>query len=108
MTGRGGGALAITDTGRDALGVWEALPTGPGLIAWWFEILGKAERAILEVLIQEWPASVPVARIAEAAGYSASSGGFRNSLSRLRTLGLAAGRGELVVCDSLGRYDLNG
>ncbi len=39
--------------------------------------------------------------IAEATGYSATSGGFRNSLSRLRSLQLAAGRGELTVADTL-------
>jgi len=38
--------------------------------------------------------------IAEAAGYSATSG-FRNSLSRPRSLQLAAGRGELAVADTL-------
>lgn len=103
MTGRGNEPLTITDAGRQALGVWAALPTGRALVEWWYEELGKAERAILEVLIQAWPAPVPTHTIADAAGYSASSGGFRNALSRLRTLGLASGRGELVACDKLGR-----
>ena len=34
-------------------------------------------------------------------GYSATSGGFRNALSRLRSLQLATGRRALVVNDTL-------
>ena len=34
---------------------------------------------------------VPIEEIAEHTGYSATSGGFRNSLSRLRSFGLAHG-----------------
>jgi hypothetical protein len=98
----GRGEVTATEAGLEALGDWEPLPSGRNLIDWWGGQLGKAERAILEVLVAEWPRSVPVADIAERTGYSASSGGFRNSLSRLRTLQLASGRGELVAADELG------
>lgn len=98
----GRGDIDITPEGLRVLGHYEPLPTGPALIEWWKrEQLGKAESAILDVLVEHWPAAVPVGSIAEATGYSASSGGFRNSLSRLRSLQLAAGRGELAVDDTL-------
>lgn len=98
----GRGDITITDAGLAALGDYDPLPTGVELREWWKDKhLGKAERAILDVLADAWPDEVPVDRIAEAAGYSASSGGFRNSLSRLRSLELAAGRGALVISDSL-------
>ena len=61
----------------------------------------KAERNILDVLVSRWLAAVPVDQIAAEAGYSATSGGFRNAMSRLRSLQLASGRGELVINDAL-------
>jgi len=67
------------------------------------------ERVILDVLVDHWPAAVPVETIAAAIGYSLTSGGFRNALSRIRiriririrTLHIAAGRGELLLNDTL-------
>jgi len=98
----GRGDTDITPEGLRVLGHYEPLPTGPALVEWWKrEQLGKAESAILDVLVEHWPAAVSVDFIAEATGYSATSGGFRNSLSRLRSLQLAAGRGELTVADTL-------
>lgn len=98
----GRGDIDITPEGLRVLGHYEPLPTGPALVEWWKrEQLGKAESAILDVLVEHWPAAVSVDFIAEATGYSATSGGFRNSLSRLRSLQLAAGRGELTVADTL-------
>ncbi len=47
---------------------------------------GKPERVILDVLVDHWPAAVPVETIAAAIGYSPTSGGFRNALIRIRTL----------------------
>jgi hypothetical protein len=86
----------------DALGPYQPLPTGRELIEWWKrEQLGKAERNILDVLVIRWPAAVPVDDIAAETGYSATSGGFRNALSRLRSLQLASGRGELTINDAL-------
>jgi len=70
---------------------------------------GKPERAILDVLVDHWPAAVPVETIAAAIGYSPTSGGSCNALSRIRiriririrTLHIAAGRGELLLNDTL-------
>lgn len=78
------------------------MPSGHDLIDWWKrEQVRKAERAILDVLVGAWPGAVTIEAIAAATGYSATSGGFRNSLSRLRCLQLAGGRGELTVSDTL-------
>jgi hypothetical protein len=98
----GRGEITATPEGLEALGDWEPLPSGRALVDWWKQHhLGKAERAILDVLVDRYPAAVPAQDIAESTGYSAGSGGFRNSLSRLRSLELASGRGELTVNSTL-------
>ncbi|WP_141564230.1 helicase HerA domain-containing protein [Mycolicibacterium palauense] len=94
----GRGDIRITDAGRHALGSWEPLPPpGPGLIAWWAQQLDKAPRLILQYLAINAHRDVPIAEIAEATDYSSAGGGFRNAVSRLRSLGLATGRGELRI-----------
>lgn len=94
----GRGAITITDRGCEALGGWEELPPpGSGRIRWWAEQLDKAPRVILEYLARHPDRAVPIAEIAGATGYSPDGGGFRNALSRLRSLDLAAGRGELRI-----------
>lgn len=98
----GRGDVTITVDGLAALGDYEPLPTGPALIEWWKDKhLGKAERMILDVLVDAYPAPVSTEEIALRTGYSATSGGFRNALSRLRSLELASGRGELVLDSTL-------
>ena len=53
--------------------------------------------------VDYYRAATPIAEIAEATEYSAVGGGFRNALSRLRSLNLASGRGELHInADLLG------
>ena len=47
--------LAITDAEIQALGSWEPLPTGSGLIDYWRSRLGKAERLILETVTDIYP-----------------------------------------------------
>ncbi|MGJ6127321.1 hypothetical protein QN239_32600 [Mycolicibacterium sp. Y3] len=51
---------------------------------------------------------VPIAEIADATGYSSAGGGFRNAVSRLRSLDLAEGRGELRINPGLVSADNNG
>lgn len=85
-----GSAMTATEAGLADLGPVEPLPTGADLRRWWQERhLGKAERLIVDVLAGRPGEQVPVTEIAAATGYSASSGGFRNALSRLRSLRLA-------------------
>lgn len=94
----GRGDIRITDAGRAALGSWEPLPPpGPGLIDWWAQQLDKAPRLILQHLASTPHRDVPIAEIAEATEYSSAGGGFRNAISRLRSLDLATGRGELRI-----------
>lgn len=98
----GRGEVAATAAGLEQLGTYDPLPTGPALLTWWKTAhLGRAERAIVDVLADNRPSAVPIDTIAEQAGYSPTSGGFRNALSRLRSLDLATGRGELQLNPTL-------
>jgi uncharacterized protein len=87
--------LTITEAGIQMLGSWEPLPAGAALIDHWRSRLSKAERLILEALIQTYPDPLSKEEVAAKAGYEASGGGFNNALGRLRTLELVQGRGEL-------------
>jgi uncharacterized protein len=92
--------LTITQPGIEVLGSWEPLPTGHAL-DYWRERLGKAERLIFETLTQSYPDTLSKEEVAAKAGYEANGGGFNNAVSRLRTLELIEGRGELRASDSL-------
>jgi hypothetical protein len=96
-----GDRLEITEAGIQALGSWEPLPTGSGLIDHWRGRLGKAERLILETLTQVYPDALTKEEVAAKAGYEANGGGFNNALGRLRTLELVQGRGQLQASDNL-------
>jgi hypothetical protein len=93
--------LRITAAGLEALGTFEPLPAGAALLDHWNRQLGKAERAVLAVLVPAYPAGVDRAEVAARAGYAADGGGFNNALGRLRTLGLIEGRAELRACPAL-------
>jgi len=82
-----GDPILITDAGRDTIGDdYDALPTGQALVQHWMSALGKAERTVLGILLDAWPAPVSRAELAERSGYSETS--LRNPLGRLRTLDL--------------------
>jgi hypothetical protein len=90
-----GTGIEITEDGRDAIGDVEPLPAGEELRAYWLEQMGSgAPRLILQALIDHYPGSMTRAEIGEATGLSATAGHFSNSLGRLRTLGLAEGKGD--------------
>lgn len=93
--------LAATPAGLEALGPFDPLPHGEALLQHWFRQLSKAERAILQVLVEAYPVSMPKAEVAQLAGYEPNGGGFNNALSRLRTLELISGRGELEASPDL-------
>lgn len=84
--------MRITDAGLAALGLVEPLPTGDELRTYWLQhpSLGKAERTILEALFYN-PKGITAGDLCAVTGYE-FSGGFRNSLSTLRTAGLLVGR----------------
>lgn len=83
-----GNPMQITEAGLSALGHWEPLPTGDGLQQHWLNRSGKCEAAILGVLLKAYPEGMTSEEVAAHTGYAPSSGGFNNSLSKLRTLEL--------------------
>jgi uncharacterized protein len=96
-----GEPIRVTEEGLSALGEWEPLPEGPALIDHWMGQLSKAESAALRALLDAYPAALTKAEIAAQAGYEANGGGFNNALSRLRTLQLIDGRGEMRADETM-------
>ena len=90
LDGPNTGIMQITATGMKA-GNFDALPVGRDLFQYWFnhKRLGVCERKIMEVL--DGSKGGTLEEIASASGY-ATSGGFKNSLSKLRTAGVIVGR----------------
>lgn len=99
----GRGDLTITDAGRAALGPVDDLPTGARLRAHWkaHEAVPLAAGKILDALATNYPEPMSIETLAAATGYEPTGGGFRNAVSRLRSLGLAHGRGALVLDEDL-------
>lgn len=95
-----GGNIRITEQGL-ATGPYESLPTGRALIDYWLSQLGKAERSILRVLIDDYPRASTKEEVAARTGYEPGGGGFNNAISRLRALELIRGRGELKASEDL-------
>ena len=97
-----GDALEITATGGNELGAVDPLPSGKALLEYWMQNAGgKCERLILGELAAVHPRALPKEAVANRTGYQVTSGGFRNALSRLRTLQLIRGRGELAISETL-------
>lgn len=89
---RGGEPIQATDAGIDAIdNDYEPLPTGRDLIDFWRSKLGKAERAILDVLLNAYPDELDREEVAARSGYSATSSSLSNALGRLRSLELVDG-----------------
>ncbi len=93
--------LSITSDGLAAAGDVEPLPTGRALQDHWRARLGKAERAILDTVIDAYPDSLDKATISERSGYSLTSSSFANALGKLRSLQLAEGYADLRAADVL-------
>lgn len=96
-----GNNLDITDSGIVALGGFDPLPTGHALLEHWMRQLGKAECEALRVIAGAWPGVISKEDVASTAGYAPDGGGFNNAISRLRTLELISGRGDLSASDVL-------
>ena len=75
--------------------------SGAALIDHWLGQLGKAERAILTTLVEAYPNAMTKELLGVATDYEPNGGGFNNALSRLRTLELIEGRGEVKASDDL-------
>lgn len=97
----GGQVMAITPEGVAAVGDYDPLPTGADLITLWYGKLGKAERALLGLLVDAHPDPMTYADLAQRSGYSPTSSSFKNALSRLRVLNLAHGTQLMTADDTL-------
>lgn len=91
----------ITSVGLTALGDYDPLPTGAELLQKWLNDLGKCEAAILRALADVYPRGLSRSATADVSGYSETSGGYANALSRLRTLELISGSHELTASPDL-------
>lgn len=99
-----GDRLRITDAGVQALGPVDPLPQGRDLFNHWMGQLDrKAEREILQVLVDAYPHALTADAVAARTEtkYEANGGGFRNALGKLRTLELVEGRGALRASEEL-------
>jgi uncharacterized protein len=96
-----GEPIRITPEGLHALGEWEPLPEGPALVEYWLGQLSKAEASALRALLDAAPGTLSKTEVAERAGYAPDGGGFNNALSRLRTLQLIDGYGQLRADETL-------
>lgn len=94
--------IRITHAGLTALGKYEPLPTGRDLLAYWLGELGDTGASrLLEALARVYPKALSRGAAADLAGLSANSGTFSTYLSKLRTLELVTGSGELRASTEL-------
>jgi hypothetical protein len=90
----GNDRVEITSRGIPLAGPVPKMPRpGQPLVRWWLEhrALGKCERLILDALAHVYPKELRSEELGRATQYEPTAGGFRNSLSRLRTLQLVDG-----------------
>lgn len=97
----GNDPISITADGAATLGPYEPLPTGRALADWWMGRLSGPERKLLGALVDAYPRPLTKDELAERTGYVADGGAFNNPLSRLRSLELAEGRGEIRASEAL-------
>jgi len=93
IEGRGG--LVLTEAGVAAVNEPASPPTGEQLR---LTVLSKLDRPLVRILrpmLEHYPQGLSHAQVSEAAGYSPASGTWATYLSRLRSLELIDGRGEL-------------
>lgn len=90
MVGANTATMQITEQGLDFIaGDYEHLPSGDALVDYWVAKLPEGDGRVLRAFLEH--GEMNIEEVAEAAGYQVS-GGFRNILSRLRTLNLIEGR----------------
>jgi hypothetical protein len=96
MEGANSEVMRITAAG-EARGPFEPLPVGQELQSYWLNhaSFGLCEKKILEKLFEN-PQGLTAQQLCKLTGYE-FSGGFRNSLSTLRTAGVLVGRNGDVM-----------
>lgn len=98
----GGDLMRITEAGHRQLPPsYSPLPTGAALRDYWLRQLGGGAARMLEALAEVYPRALTNEGLGEKANLSANSGTFKTYLSRLRTLELVTGRGELRASEEL-------
>lgn len=78
----------ITPGGLAEAGDARPLPKGSALREVWLARLGKAERTMLEALIEAYPNAIDRNELSARTGYSTTSSSFGNAIGRLRALEL--------------------
>lgn len=101
IKGRNNDNIQITDAGIEAVGDYDVLPSGPDLHKYWYDKLGKCERAVLKYLVDSHPSEASKEEISQATEYSITSSSFSNALGKLRTLELIEGYEPIKASDSL-------
>lgn len=97
-----GGVARISQEGLAALGEYDPLPSGPALLDHWLRELGDSGAArMLRVLADVYPTTLSLEQLGEKADISSRSGTFSTYLSRLRSLELIEGRGEVRASGEL-------
>ncbi len=96
IEGSNTGIMKLTDSGRAIAPPSERL-VGQEFVDYWLnhKSFGSAEKKTLQALIER-PDGMTVDELAPAAGYTVS-GGFRNTLSTLRTAGVLVGKNTEVM-----------
>ena len=88
--------LRITTSGAEAAGNTDPMPHGDALLEYWAGKLDKCSRTLLKLIYDV--ETVSKTDLSINTGYSETSSGFANSLSKLRVLGLVEGsRGEDIT-----------
>lgn len=97
----GRGDLVLTETGTAAASDPQSPPSGEQLRATVIAKLDTPLTRILTPIMEAYPNGLSHQEAADAAGYSAQSGTWSTYLSRLRSLDLIDGRGDLKAQDWL-------
>jgi hypothetical protein len=97
VVGENTGIMRITDAGVIEAGPVEPRPTGAELARYWMahSSFGKCEQAILGALLDHLK-GLTAEKLCEITNYQ-YSGGFKNSLSTLRTAGVIVGKNTEVM-----------
>jgi len=83
------GDLEITQSGAEQVLFVKPLPnTNEEILSFWVNKVGKCAGTILQTVVPIYPNSISKEELGIQTNYSANSGGFSNSISKLRTLGL--------------------
>jgi hypothetical protein len=93
-------SMRLTPLGIEDLGNYEPLPQGKELLSFWLNELGGGASRMLTALVEAYPQALTRQELAIRA-HMTLSGTFDTYLSKLRTLELVSGRGELKASEEL-------